>query len=43
MGFPLLLNKALTWGHEIWIWTFYKLHSFEEGVFTVGKWAFPCY
>ena len=41
MGFPLLLHEALTWGHEIWIRTFCKLHSFEEGMFTVGKWAFP--
>ena len=36
VGFPLLLNKA------IWIWAFYKLHSFEEEMFRVGKWAFPC-
>ena len=36
VGFPLLLNKA------IWIWAFYKLHFFEEGMFKVGKWAFPC-
>ena len=36
MGFPLLLNKALTWSHELWIWTFYKLHSFETGL---SHWA----
>ena len=42
MGFPLLLNKALKWGQETWIWAFYKLHPFEEGMFIVGKWAFPC-
>ena len=42
MGFPLLLNKALKWGQETWIWAFYKLHSFEEGMFIVGKWPFPC-
>ena len=24
VGFPLLLNKALTWGPETWIWAFYK-------------------
>ena len=42
MGFPLLLNKAVTWGHEIWIWTFYKLHSFEERIVTLGNWAFSC-
>ena len=42
MGFRLLLNKALKWGQETWIWAFYKLHSFEEGMFRVGKWAFPC-
>ena len=42
VGFPLLPNKALKWGQESWIWAFYKLHSFEEGMFRVGKWAFPC-
>ena len=42
MGFSLLLNKELTWGQETWIWTFYNLHSFEEGMLRVGKWAFPC-
>ena len=42
MGFPLLLNKALKWGQETWIWAFYKLHSFEEGMLRMGKWAFPC-
>ena len=42
VGFPLLLNKALKWGQERWIWVFYKWHSFEEGMFGVGKWAFPC-
>ena len=42
VGFPLLLNKALKWGQETWIWAFYKLHSFEGGMFGVGKWAFPC-
>ena len=41
VGFPLLLNKALKWGQETWISAFYKLHSFEEGMFRVGKWAFP--
>ena len=40
--FPLLLNKALTWGQQTWIWPFYKLRSFKEGMFRVGKWAFPC-
>ena len=43
VGFPLLLKKTLTWGQETWIWAFYKWHSFEEGMFRVGKWAFPCY
>ena len=38
MGFPLLLKKALKWGQQTWIWAFYKLHSFEEGMFGVGKW-----
>ena len=42
MGFPLLLNKALKWGQETWIWAFYKLYSIEEGMFRVGNWAFPC-
>ena len=42
MGFLLLLNKALKWGPETWIWALYKLHSFEEGMFRVGKWAFLC-
>ena len=42
VGFLLLLNKSLKWGQETWIWAFYKLHSFEEGIFRVGKWAFPC-
>ena len=36
MGFSLLLNKALKWGQETWVWAFYKLHSFEEGMF---RWA----
>ena len=42
VGFPLLLNKALNWGHETWIWAFYKWHSSEKGMFRVGKWASPC-
>ena len=42
MGFPLLRNKALKWGQETWISAFYKLDSFEDGMFRVGKWAFPC-
>ena len=42
MGFPLLLNKELKWRQETWIWAFDKLHSFEEGVFKLGTWAFPC-
>ena len=42
MGFPLLLNKALKWGQIRWIWVFCKWHSFEEAMFRVGKWAFPC-
>ena len=33
MGFPLLLNKALQWGQETWIWAVYKVHPFEEGMF----------
>ena len=37
MGFPLLLNKALKWGQETWIWAFYKWHSFEEGMFRVAS------
>ena len=37
MGFPLLLNKALKWGQETWIWAFYKWHSFEEGMFTMAS------
>ena len=32
----LLLNKALKWGQETWIWAFYKLHSFEKGC---SEWA----
>ena len=39
VGFPLLVNKELQWGQETWISAFYKLHSFEEVMFTVGKWA----
>ena len=42
VGVPLLLNKALKWGQETWIWAFYKWHSFEEGMFRVGQWAVPC-
>ena len=42
MGFPLLLNEALKWGQDTWISVGYKLHSFEEEMFRVGKWAFPC-
>ena len=42
VGFPLLLNKASTWRLETWISAFYKWHSFEEGMFKVDKWAFPC-
>ena len=42
MGCPLLLNKALKRGQETWMYAFYKLHSFEEGMFRVGKWAFFC-
>ena len=37
VGFPLLLNKELQWGQEEWISAFSKLHSFEEGMFRVGK------
>ena len=29
------------WGQETWISAFYKLHYFEEGMFSVGKWVFP--
>ena len=42
MGFSLLLNKALKLGQGTWIRVFYKLHFFGEGMFRVGKWAFPC-
>ena len=42
VGFPLLLNKALTWDQETWIWGFYYLHSFEEGMLRMGKWTSPC-
>ena len=43
VGFPLLLNKALKWDQKKKLkWAFYKWHSFEEGMFKVGKWAFPC-
>ena len=41
MGFPLLLNKALKWGHGAWIWGSYKLHSFEEGHVQSGQVGFP--
>ena len=46
VGFPLLLNKAMAGVKKHGLsnctrWTFYKLHSFEEGMFRVGKWAFP--
>ena len=36
VGFPLLLNKAVKWGQETWIWAFYKLHSFEK---RCSEWA----
>ena len=42
MGFHLMLNKAVKWGQEVWIWGFYKLDSSKKGMFRVGKWAFPC-
>ena len=41
MGFPLLLNKALKWGQEVWIWVFYQLDSFQEGHVHSGQVAFP--
>ena len=34
VGFPLLPNKA------IWVWAFYKLHSFEEDIQS-GQVDFP--
>ena len=40
MGFPLLLNKALKWSQEAWIWGSYKLHSFEEGHVRSGQVGF---
>ena len=36
VGFPLLLNKAVKWGQETWIWAFYELHSFEK---RCSEWA----
>ena len=49
-GFLLLLNKALPGvknhkalkcGQEAWIWGFYNLHSFEEGLVQSGQVGFP--
>ena len=36
-----LLNKALKFGQEAWIWGFYELHSFEEGHVQSGQVGFP--
>ena len=41
-GLSLAAEQSIGRGQETWIWAFYKLHSFEEGMFGVGKWAFPC-
>ena len=41
VGFPLLLNKALKWGQEVWIWGFYELDSFQEGHVQSGQVGFP--
>ena len=40
VGFPLLLNKALKWGQEVWIWGFYKLDCFEEEHVHSGRVVF---
>ena len=42
VGSPLLLNKALKWAQEVWLWGFYNLDSLQEGHVHMGKWAFPC-
>ena len=39
VGFPLLLNKALAESTEF---TLCKVDIVKEGIFRVGKWAFPC-
>ena len=39
MGFPLLLNKALVGSMDF---TLCKVDILKEGMFRVGKWAFPC-
>ena len=36
VGFPLLLNKALKWDEEIWIWGFYNLDSLEDHHVRIG-------
>ena len=40
-GLSLAAKQSMKWGQETWISAFYKLHFFEDGMFTVGKWAFP--
>ena len=41
MGFPLLLNKALTWGQEAWIGRLYKVDFVREGHVQSGQVGFP--
>ena len=41
VGFPLLLNKALKYGQEVWTWGSYELHSFEEWHVESGQVGFP--
>ena len=41
VGFPLLLDKH--WPEfRAWIRRFYKVDFVDRGMFSMGKWAFPC-